>query len=240
MPQLTRYASESQPSALGHKQLVVTLPSGRLLAVKSSRWLDLDSLIPHYLRMNLILHSKRLTLTPFDAPDVDLAIEMFTDPDVLRFVGGAREEDEIRRDMSNWTKRGGNGCIGIWCISETSSGEKFGSAALLPMPVEEDDTDYSLVIPGRMPDGDVEIGYFLKQSAWGKGYATEACNRLVRMAFEESRLTEVVATFEVGNIASQSVLEKAGFIDHGLMRCYGEDGPNYRIARDEWQIATEK
>ena len=190
--------------------------------------------------MSLILHSKRLTLTPFDAPDLDLAIEMFTDPEVLRFAGGVMEEEEIRRYMSNWTKRGGNGCIGIWCVSDRNSGEKFGSAALLPIPIEEDDTDFSLVIPGRMPNGDVEIGYFLKQSAWGKGYATEACKRLVRMAFEESRLTEVVATFEVGNIASQSVLEKAGFIDHGLMRCYGEDGPNYRIARDEWQIATEK
>jgi RimJ/RimL family protein N-acetyltransferase len=159
---------------------------------------------------------------------------MFTDPDVLRFAGGARKEDEIRADMSNWTIRGGNGCIGIWCVSDRNSGEKFGSAALLPMPVEEDDTDFSLVIPGRMPVGDVEIGYFLKKSAWGKGYATEACNRLVRMAFEESRLTEIVATFEDGNIASQRVLEKAGFISRGLMRCYGEDGPNYRIARDEW------
>jgi len=70
--------------------------------------------------------------------------------------------------------------------------------------------------------------------AWGKGYATEACRRLIRLAFEESSLTEVVATFEVGNIASRNVLEKAGFVDHGTMRCYGEDGPNYRITRDGW------
>jgi RimJ/RimL family protein N-acetyltransferase len=159
---------------------------------------------------------------------------MFTDPDVLKFAGGVVEEDEIRRDMSNWIKRGGNGCIGIWCISDRSSGEKFGSAALLPMPVEEDDTDFSLVIPGQTPGGDVEIGYFLKRSAWGKGYATEACRRLIRMAFEESHLTEVVATFEVGNVASRNVLKKAGFVDRGMTRCYGEDGPNYRITRDEW------
>jgi RimJ/RimL family protein N-acetyltransferase len=50
----------------------------------------------------------------------------------------------------------------------------------------------------------------------------------------ESSLTEVVATFEVGNIASRNVLEKSGFVDHGTMRCYGEDGPNYRITRDGW------
>jgi len=184
--------------------------------------------------MNLVLYSKRLTFSPFDASDVDLAMEMFTDAEVLKFAGGVMEEDEICRDMSNWTKRGGNGCIGIWCISDQGSGEKLGSAALLPMPVEEDDTDFSLVIPGRMPDRDVEIGYFLKRSAWGQGYATETCNRLIRMAFEGSPLTEVVATFDIGNVASRNVLEKVGFVNRGTMRCYGEEGPNYRITRDEW------
>jgi RimJ/RimL family protein N-acetyltransferase len=136
--------------------------------------------------------------------------------------------------MHVWTRRGGNGCIGIWCVSDRDSGEKFGSAALLPMPVEGDDTDFDLVVPGQMPEGDVEVGYFLKRSAWGKGYATEACKRILRMAFEDSPLTEVVATFEKGNSASQNVLEKAGFVDRGVMRCYGEDGPNFRITRDEW------
>jgi RimJ/RimL family protein N-acetyltransferase len=85
-----------------------------------------------------------------------------------------------------------------------------------------------------MPDGDIEVGYFLKRSAWGKGYATEACKRIIQMAFEESPLTEVVATFEAGNVASRNVLDKAGFVDRGTMRCYGEDGPNYRITREEW------
>ncbi len=204
------------------------------IAGKRPYTLDPNRLLTHYLAMNLVFYSERLTFTPFDASDVDLAIEMFTDADVLKFAGGVMEEDEICRQMSNWTKRGDNGCIGIWCISHRGNGQKLGSGALLPMPVEEDDTDFSLVVPGRMPDGDVEIGYFLKRSAWGKGYATEACKRLIRMAFEESTLTEVVATFEVGNIASRNVLEKAGFVDRGTMRCYGEDGPNYRITRDEW------
>jgi ribosomal-protein-alanine N-acetyltransferase len=184
--------------------------------------------------MNLVLCSKRLTLTPFDGPDFDLAMEMFTDPDVLRYAGGVMDEDEIREQMSNWIKRGGNGCIGIWSVSDRGNGEKLGSAALLPMPIDEDDTDFGLVIPGQMPDGDVEIGYFLKRSVWGKGYATEACKRLLQMAFEESPLTEVVATFDAGNIASENVLRKAGFSDRGVRRSYGEDGANYRITRDEW------
>ena len=196
--------------------------------------LDSDLRRRQYSAMNLVLYSERLALVPFDVADVDIAVEMFTDPEVLRFAGGTMAEAEIRRDMSLWTRRGGNGCIGIWCVTDRASGEKLGSAALLPMPVEEDDTDFDLVVSGQMPDGDVEVGYFLKRSAWGRGYATEACKRLLRMAFEESPLTEVVATFEVGNVVSRKVLEKAGFIDRGMMRCYGEEGPSFRITRDEW------
>ena len=173
-------------------------------------------------------------MAPFATSDIDIAIENFTDPEVLRFAGGVVDEAEIRRQMPNWIRRGGNGCIGVWCIADRRSAEKLGAVALLPMPVEEKDTDYSLVRPGQMPEGDIEIGYYLKRSAWGKGYATEASTRLIQFAFEESPLTEVVANFEAGNKASRMVLEKVGFVNRGTMRCYGVDGPNYRITRDEW------
>lgn len=183
--------------------------------------------------MNLVIHSARLTLSPFHASDVDLAIEMFTDPEVLKYAGGAMEEHAVRAAMPNRTKRGGNGCIGIWCISSRDGGEKLGTAALLPMPIDEDGTDFSLVVPGKMPQCDVEVGYFLKRSAWGQGYATEACRRLVQAAFEESPLTEIVATFDLGNDRSRRVLEKAGFVDQGPKWTYGEDGPYFRITRDD-------
>ena len=184
--------------------------------------------------MDLTLYTKRLVLTPLSEADLDITIEMFTDPEVLRFAGGIIEETEIRSEMPKWVRRGGNGCIGIWCISDRQSGEKLGTAALLPMPIEEDDTDFDLVVPNKMPEADIEVGYFLKQSAWGMGFATEACERVLRMAFEESPLVEVVATFEAGNDASQHVLEKCGFVDCGTRRCYAEEGPDFRITRDRW------
>lgn len=184
--------------------------------------------------MKLTLLTERLSLTPYCHADVDIAITMFTDPEVQKYAGGVIDEDEIRSEMPKWVRRGGNGCIGIWCISDRQSGEKLGTVALLPMPIEEDDTDFDLVIPGQMPVGDVEIGYFLKRSAWGKGYATEVCNRILQMAFEDSPLDEVVATFETGNDASLHVLEKVGFVDCGTRRCYAEDGPDFRITRNAW------
>ena len=184
--------------------------------------------------MNLDLHSQRLTLAPFTPADFDLSLEMFTDPAVVKYVGGVMSEPAIRRQLPNWAKRGGVGCIGIWTVFDRMTGKKYGSAALLPMPIEEDDTDYSLVVPGKMPQTDIEIGYYLKRSAWGCGYATEACRRMLQFAFQETALKEVVATFDKENLASRNVLEKAGFADRGTMLCYGKDGANFRITRDEW------
>jgi ribosomal-protein-alanine N-acetyltransferase len=188
--------------------------------------------------MDLKLFTERLSLRPFQPDDLDICLEMFTDPNVVKYADGLMSESTIRNEIPNWTKRGGNGCIGIWCITDRLSGEKYGSVALLPIPIDEEDTDFDLVVPGTMPDGDIEIGYFLKRSAWGRGFATEACRRVLQFAFEKALLHEVVATFEKENIASRNVLEKAGFRHHGTRRCYGEDGLDYRIGRDEWSKNT--
>ena len=184
--------------------------------------------------MNLELHTGRLRLTPLKADDVDLALEMYTDHEVLKHACGVMTEAEIHQEMPNWTKRGGNGGIGTWCIADQKTGEKLGETYLLPLPIEEYGTDFSLVVMGQMPDAAIEIGYFFKRSAWGQGYATEVCRRVLRFAFEEVSLNEVVASVHDDNVASKNVLEKAGLRHRGRTRCYGKDSPIYRITRDEW------
>ena len=188
----------------------------------------------HYERVNHVLHTDRLMLTPFDESDVDICIELFTNPEVVRYAGKVMAEDDIRSEFPKWIRRGGTGGVGMWCAKDKQTGEKLGTGALLPMPVEEKDTDFDLLVPGRMPDADIEIGYFLKPSAWGQGLATEISRRLLRFAFEETPLTEIVASFDPENEASRIVLIKSGFVDCGTRRCYGEDSPDYRIQRDDW------
>jgi RimJ/RimL family protein N-acetyltransferase len=184
--------------------------------------------------MDLVLITDRLRLTPLVAEDVDIALEMFTDPEVVKYFSDVMSEVEVRHEMSYATQRGGNGGIGIWRIADRKTGEKLGDTYLLPLPVDEDDTDFSLVVMGQMPGADIEIGYFLKRSAWGRGYATEVCKRLLQFAFQDVSLNEVVATLDENHVASKKVLEKSGMLDRGRMRSYGKDNPIYRITRDEW------
>ena len=184
--------------------------------------------------MELEIFTEHLRLTPFAADDIDLALEMWTDPEVVKYVCDVMTEEEIRQEMPNSIKRGGNGGIGLWCVSDRRAGEKLGDSYLLPMPIDNDDTDFSLVVMGQMPDAEIEIGFFLKRSAWGRGYATEVCKRLLQFAFQEVSLNEVVASVDEDNVASKKVLEKSGLRDRGRTRCYGKDSPIYRITRDEW------
>ncbi len=75
--------------------------------------------------MELELLTERLRLTPFAADDVDLAVEMWTDPEVVRYICDVMTEEEIRQEMSNSIKRGGNGGIGLWCVADRKTGEKL-------------------------------------------------------------------------------------------------------------------
>ncbi len=187
--------------------------------------------------MTEVLETERLKLTPLSVDDADLVVELFTDLVVKKYTGGPQSEASIREEMRQSTRRGGNGCIGIWTIADKETDEKLGTVALLPMPVDTQETDFGLVIPGEYPDADIEIGFFLKPSAWGLGYAGEASRRVLRFVFDESPLTEIVANFEPANDASRKLLTRLGFVDRGIGRAYGVDAPRYTITREDWLSA---
>ena len=71
----------------------------------------------------------------------------------------------------------------------------------------------------------VELGYWLRRSAWGKGYATEAGRLALGFAFDELELDVVEAGHFADNAASGRVLQKLGFT-------YTQDVPRYSLARD--------
>lgn len=65
-------------------------------------------------------------------------------------------------------------------------------------------------------EGEGELGYWLGQPHWGKGYATEAAQALVDHAFTAMRLTRLTAWRRTANAASGRVLSKCGFQHVGL------------------------
>lgn len=64
----------------------------------------------------------------------------------------------------------------------------------------------------------IEIGYSLAPSAWGRGYASEAVNALVERLWSDPKVTRLSAMLHPGNVASEQVLERAGFRFEGRTR----------------------
>ena len=188
----------------------------------------------------LVLETERLRMRPLGEEDLDLAHEIFLDPDVVRYVCELSKPENLASELETCMARGAGGRLGVWCVMDKASSEKLGTGVLLPLPLDEDDTDWSLLVEDRYPDAEIEIGYMLKRSAWGRGIATEVCTRLVRFAFEQTALAEVVACTDPENLASQNVLKKSGFTDVGLRRAYGTQCPGFLVTRQEWlEIATK-
>lgn len=186
---------------------------------------------------HLFFESERLIYRPLELDDIDLGIEQWTDPEVIKYVDwDVSTEEEIREEMPVVTRRGGRqGWIGIWVLTVKETCEKIGTGVLTPLPIEADDTEWDLVVMNEMPaDREIEVGYILKRSAWGKGYATEACKRLLQFGFEHSPLDCIVATIDPENEVSHRVLLKSGLSETRTIRAYGEDIPGFRITRDEW------
>lgn len=63
-----------------------------------------------------------------------------------------------------------------------------------------------------------ELGYYLGEAHWGKGYMTSAVKQICRLVFESSDIVRIFAEPFAYNAASCRVLEKAGFVCEGTMR----------------------
>ena len=145
----------------------------------------------------IYLETSRLILRPFTPNDVDNLLELDADPDVRRFLD--RPEAPTREDIAEgtlpyflaWYERPGG--FGYWAAVESSSGAFLG---------------WFHFRPDRHNPQDTELGYRLKRSAWGSGYATEGARALIRKGFLELGVSRVTATALTGNVASIRVMEK--------------------------------
>ncbi len=77
-----------------------------------------------------------------------------------------------------------------------------------------------------------EVGYILKEQAWGKGYATALCKEMLRLAKHVNAQADIVAIIDPANIASRKILEKMGFKSYFL-------GIEDNLPTEKWRLAAE-
>jgi len=69
----------------------------------------------------------------------------------------------------------------------------------------------------------LEIGYWIRTSCAGQGYATEATRALAEFAHERLGAHRLEITSDTRNVASRRVAEKSGFVLEGIRRASRRD-----------------
>lgn len=72
------------------------------------------------------------------------------------------------------------------------------------------------------------IGYNFLPEYWGFGYATEITRLILKKLFEEKNIQRIEALVVKGNVASEKVLEKNGFIKEGELRNFAYINNEYK------------
>lgn len=162
----------------------------------------------------MIVETQRLWMRPLVETDFDDLFRLFSDPEVMRFVGrGVRTAAETRQRLDtmigHWKRHG----FGLWALIHKADSQFVGRCG------------FGILHSGE----DAELAYTLLKPYWGQGLATEAARKAVEVAFEHFRLPRLVACADVENRASQQVLRKLGMSAVGQRVIDGCDAVDFLL-----------
>ena len=179
----------------------------------------------------IVIETERLRLRDWGEGDADEFHRHCNTDNVMRWLGGvqSREKyDDVVRRLARWQQEFGHS---FWAVERREDGAFLGFCGLK----HADGT-------GSSVPGEIEIGWRLREDAWGQGYAREAAMASLDFAFESLAAKRVVALTVAGNAASWGLMLRLGmrrredldYVDSGW-----PDKMNpvivYEITRDEWR-----
>ena len=150
----------------------------------------------------IFLETKRLLLRTHQPEDLEAFREMNMDPEVRRYVGGrawSREKAEQRfRDQYLGEP---SDTFGLWATIFKHNGRYIGYCGLSA----RFDSD------GNLCTNRSGLAFYFARPYWRKGLASEAASALIQKGFSELNLKKIETDFEVGNLASERILQAQGF-----------------------------
>lgn len=151
------------------------------------------------------LETDRLLFRPHKPEDEPAFIAMHTDPQVRRYVGGPAwsKEKAVHRFRTEYLGKP-HKTYGLWAaaLKRKSKGKREGEAKFIGSAGLR-----------FVRAGEASLGLYFDRPYWGRGFATEAAQAFVALAFDRLKLNRVVADVEKGHTASERVLQKLGFAD---------------------------
>ena len=179
------------------------------------------------------LRTGRLLLRRWREADRDPFASLNADPKVMEYF----PEPLTRKDSDTLVERIEAGFeqhgFGLWAVEVVATGELIGFTGLAVPAFEAHFTPA------------VEVGWRLKRSAWGHGYATEGARAALAHGFDTAALHEIVSFTPENHLRSRAVMQRIG-MSHDPSG--GFERPHlppalrrfalYRISRDRWRAVT--
>lgn len=185
--------------------------------------------------------TERLILRDWTADDADPFMAHLNTPAVMRWLGGVQDRsvfDAAMQRIEGYRRDYGHT---FWVVERKDdgghlAGELIGFCGLKRSNVE-----------GENVFGMVEVGWRLREDAWGHGYAKEGAIASLDLAFDRFAAEEVVALTVAGNAPSWGMMERLGMVrapelDFTDPRYGPELNPTivYRIDRAQHRAARGK
>ncbi len=148
----------------------------------------------------IAVETERLRLRDWEDPDEQRFFEIMNTPAVMRHLGGMQTPDEWRASFERirgFTRDFGHT---FWIVEDKATGQIQGFCGLKRVNA-----------PGAGDlTGTPEIGWRLRESAWGKGIAKEAAIASLDLGFGRFCYDHIIAMTIPPNVESQGLMARLG------------------------------
>lgn len=163
----------------------------------------------------LILETRRLLQRTLREEDLPYLVELWTDPEVTRYIGGPREKGNLRDSLRESLEN--DHTFDLWPLLEKGTDHVVGHCGLIEKSVEEPE--------------EIELVYVLHSSVWGRGYGREIGRALLDYGLRKRALDRIIALIDPENMSSERValgigMNLVGTVDRtggGRKRLYAVD-----------------
>ncbi|MBV9903619.1 MAG: GNAT family N-acetyltransferase [Alphaproteobacteria bacterium] len=142
------------------------------------------------------IRTARLILRPSAATDAARAFEIQSNWNVTRNLRMASFPPD-RRETEAWF---------------ASHAQEWADGAAYRFAVLHDNWMIGLADIDEIAHSEGDLGYWLEEAAWSRGFGYEAAQALVRFAFDTVQLTALNSGHAADNVNSGRILTKLGFV----------------------------
>lgn len=148
----------------------------------------------------VVAQAERLRLRTWDEADERRFYDIMNVPAVMRWLGGLQTPEEWHAAYERLRGYERDYGFTFWIVERRSDDAILGFCGLKRANA-----------PGGVAiAGEVEIGWRLREDAWGQGYAKEAAMASLDLAFERFAAPQVIALTAEKNVTSQGLMKRLG------------------------------